>query len=41
MAVDYKLRRVFYVILTKGISYNASKMLEDIRRHPGAQLIAA
>lgn len=34
IAVACKLIRVFHVILTKGISYDASKMLGDIR-HPG------
>lgn len=34
IAVACKLIRVFHVILTKGISYDASKMLEDIK-HPG------
>jgi ISChy2, transposase len=40
IAVACKLIRVFHVILTKGISYDASKMLKDIRR-PGEQLKAA
>ena len=40
IAVACKLIRVFYVILTKGRSYDASKMLGDIR-HPGAQPKAA
>ena len=40
IAVACKLIRVFYVILIKGISYDASKMLKDIR-HPGEQLKAA
>ena len=40
IAVACKLIRVFHVILTKGVSYDASKMLEDIR-HPGVQLKAA
>lgn len=40
IAVACKLIRVFYVMLTKGISYDASKMLEDIK-HPGPQLRAA
>ena len=40
IAVACKLIRVFHVILTKGISYDASKMLKDIR-HPGEQLKAA
>ena len=39
IAVACKLIRVFHVILTKGISYDASKMLKDIRR-PGEQLKA-
>lgn len=30
IAVAYKLIRVFHVILTKGVSNDASKMLEDI-----------
>ena len=40
IAVACKLIRVFHVILTKGISYDATKMLKDIR-HPGEQLKAA
>ena len=40
ITVACKLIRVFHVILTKGISYDASKMLKDIR-HPGEQLKAA
>lgn len=32
IAVACKLIRVFYVILTKGKNYDASKMLEDIKR---------
>lgn len=32
MAVACKLIRVFYAILTKGVSYDAEKMLSDIRR---------
>lgn len=36
IAVSCKLIRVFHVILTKGVSYDASKMLGDIR-HPGTQ----
>ena len=40
IAVACKLIRVFHVILTKGVSYDASKMLEGIR-HPGEQLKAA
>lgn len=40
IAVACKLIRVFHVILTKGISYDASKMLKDIR-HQGEQLKAA
>ncbi len=35
IAVACKLIRVFHVILTKGVDYDASKMLGDIR-HPGA-----
>ena len=34
IAVACKLIRVFHVILTKGVDYDASKMLGDIR-HPG------
>ena len=34
IAVACKLIRVFHAILTKGIRYDASKMLKDIR-HPG------
>jgi transposase len=34
IAIACKLIRVFHVILTKGVDYDASKMLEDIR-HPG------
>ena len=40
IAVACKLIRVFHVILTKGIRYDASKMLGDIK-HPGTQLKAA
>ena len=40
IAVSCKLIRVFHVILTKGVSYDASKMLGDIR-HPGTQSKAA
>lgn len=40
IAVACKLIRVFHVILTKGVSYDASKMLGDIKR-PGTQLKAA
>lgn len=40
MAVACKLIRIFHVILTRGVSYDASKMLGDIR-HPGAQPKAA
>ena len=40
IAVACKLIRVFHVILTKGICYDASKMLADIR-HPGTQPKAA
>lgn len=40
IAVSCKLIRVFHVILTKGVSYDASKMLGDIR-HQGTQPTAA
>lgn len=40
IAVSCKLIRAFHVILTKGVSYDASKMLGDIR-HPGTQPKAA
>ena len=40
IAVSCKLIRVFHVILTKGVRYDASKMLGDIR-HPGTQPKAA
>ncbi len=40
MAVACKLIRIFHVILTRGVSYDASKMLGDIR-HPGTQPKAA
>lgn len=40
IAVVCKLIRVLHVILTKEVSYDASKMLEDIR-HLGVQLKAA
>ena len=40
IAIACKLIRVFYVILVKGISYDSSKMLKDIR-HQGEQLKAA
>lgn len=32
MAVACKLIRVFYAILTKGVEYDAQKMLSDIKR---------
>jgi hypothetical protein len=32
MAVACKLIRVFYAMLTKGVSYDSEKMLSDIRR---------
>ena len=37
IAVACKLIRVFHVILTKGVSYDASKMLADIKR-PGTAM---
>lgn len=40
IAVSCKLIRIFHVILIKGVSYDASKMLGDIR-HPGTQPKAA
>lgn len=40
IAIACKLIRVFHVILTKGICYDASKMLGDIK-HPGTQPKAA
>ncbi len=40
-AVACKLIRVFHVVLVKGVSYDASKMLEDIKYPGGAKLIAA
>lgn len=40
IAVACKLIRVFYAVLTKGTSYDASKMLEDIKR-PESKLHAA
>ena len=40
IAVACKLIRVFYAVLTKGTSYDASKMLEDIKR-PESKLQAA
>lgn len=40
IAVACKLIRIFHVILTKGVSYDASKMLGDIR-HPETQPKAA
>lgn len=40
IAVACKLIRVFYAVLTKGTSYDATKMLEDIRR-PGSGMQAA
>nr|WP_302600311.1 hypothetical protein [uncultured Cellulosilyticum sp.] len=39
IAVTCKLIGVFHVILIKGMSYDTSKMLGDIR-HSGAQLKA-
>ena len=41
IAVACKLIRVFYVILTKGRSYDASKMLGDIKRPQPAKTKAA
>ena len=32
MAVAAKLIRVFYAMLTKGVEYDAEKMLGDIKR---------
>lgn len=32
MAVASKLLRVFYVMLTKGVDYDAKKMVRDIKR---------
>lgn len=32
IAVGYKLIRVFFAIMTKGVVYNGSKMIEDIHR---------
>lgn len=40
IAVACKLIRVFHVILTKGVNYDAARMLGDIR-HPGTQPKAA
>jgi hypothetical protein len=40
-AVACKRIRVFHVILVKGVSYYASKVLEDIKYTGGAKLIAA
>ena len=40
IAVACKLIRVFYAVLTKGTRYDASKMLEDIKR-PESRLQAA
>lgn len=32
VAVACKIIRVFYVILTKGVDYNAEKLMGDIKR---------
>ncbi len=40
MEVACKLIRIFYMVLTRGVSYDASKVLGDIR-HPEIQLKAA
>ena len=32
VAISCKLIRVFYVILSKGIKYNAEKLVNDIKR---------
>ena len=40
MAIAAKLIRVFYAVLTKGVEYDASKMLDDIKR-PMAYMQAA
>lgn len=34
IAISCKLIRIFYAILTKGVSYDAEKMLSDIHRQP-------
>ena len=41
VAIACKLIRIFHVILTKGVDYDASKMLGDIRRPGEADLKAA
>ena len=40
IAISCKLIRLFYAILIKGIDYDGTKMLSDIRR-PGGQIQAA
>ena len=34
IAISCKLIRIFYTILTKGVSYDAQKMMSDIHRQP-------
>lgn len=41
IAISCKLIRLFYVILTKGIDYDGTKMLSDIRRPEGQQQTVA
>ena len=36
IAISCKLIRVFYAILTNGVSYDPEKMISDIHRHPQA-----
>lgn len=36
IAISCKLIRIFYAILTKGVSYDAQKMMSDIHRQPVA-----
>ena len=40
MAISAKLIRVFYAMLTKGVTYDASKMVNDIKR-PAEYMLAA
>lgn len=40
MAISAKLIRVFYAMLTKGVTYDASKMVSDIKR-PAEYMLAA
>ena len=40
IAVGCKLIRVFYILLTKNVDYNAQKLLKDIKRTKEFQPVA-